>query len=267
MRDVESRLHDFLSTPARQAAVVEESAHRPWPLPEREWVQAQTWETLLFVHWRLPVEALRPHVPRELPLDAFDGAAWLGVTPFRVSGLRVRGLLPLPVLSTFLEVNVRTYVTLAEKPGIFFLSLDAESPLAVQVARWAYKLPYFLAAMSARSEGDTIDYASRRTDKRGHRAVLRGSYGPTGPAAPPEPGSLEYFLTERYCLYTLHEGAVHWAEIHHSPWPLQPAEAELEENTMPPPGIELSGEPLCHFSERQDVVIWALTPFEPLARA
>jgi uncharacterized protein YqjF (DUF2071 family) len=265
LQDVESRLHDYLSTPARQAAVVEESAHRPWPLPERGWVQAQSWERLLFAHWRLPSEALRPHVPSALPLDTFDGVAWLGVTPFRIGGLRVRGLLPLPVVSSFLEVNVRTYVTLEDKPGIFFFSLDAESALAVQAARWAYKLPYFLAAMNAHSDDGRIEYASRRTDQQGHRAVLHASYGPVGPPAPPALGSLEYFLTERYCLYTLHEGDVHWAEIHHPPWPLQPAEAEIEENTMPPPGIGLSGKPVCHYSERQDVVIWALTPFEPRA--
>jgi uncharacterized protein YqjF (DUF2071 family) len=263
LQNVDSRLHDYLSTPARQAAVIEESAHRPWPLPDRDWLQAQTWENLLFAHWRLPPEVLRSHVPDELPLDTFDGAAWLGVTPFRLSGLRMRGLPPLPVLSAFLEVNVRTYVTLEDKPGIFFFSLDAESTLAVEAARWAYKLPYFLAAMSSDADDGRIEYASRRADHRGHGAVLRGRYGPVGPAAPPTPGSLEHFLTERYCLYTVHEGEVHWAEIHHPPWPLQPAEAELEENTMPPPQIGLSGEPACHYSERQDVVIWALTPFEP----
>jgi uncharacterized protein len=262
LQDVDERLRDYLSTPARQAAVVEESAHRPWPLPEGEWLQAQTWERLLFAHWRLPAEALRPHVPSELPLDTFDGAAWLGVTPFHVSGLRMRGLPALPVLSSFLEVNVRTYVTLDDRPGIFFFSLDAESRLAVLGARWAYRLPYFLAGMSAWHGGDgQIEYESRRSDTHGHRAVLRGRFGPNGPVATPTPGSLEHFLTERYCLYTLYEGAVHWAEIQHPPWPLQSAEAELEENTMPPPEIELTGEPLCHFAGRQDVVLWGLERF------
>ena len=240
--------------------MVEESAHRPWPLPEREWLQAQTWERLLFAHWPLPADALRAHVPSELPLDTFDGSAWLGVTPFRVSGLRVRGLPAVPVLSSFLEVNVRTYVTLEDKPGIFFFSLDAESLLAVHGARWAYKLPYFLAEMSACGD-DAIEYESRRRDPDGHQAVLRSRFGPDGPASTRTAGSLEHFLTERYCLYTLHEGGVHWAEIHHPPWPLHPAEAEFDENTMPPPGIEVSGEPICHFAERQDVVLWSLERF------
>jgi uncharacterized protein len=256
-----SSLADFFATPARQASVLEDASHRPWPVPERPWVQAQTWDDLLFAHWRMPVAALRSHVPEQLPLDTFDGSAWLAVTPFRVGGLRLRGLFPLPFVSTFLEVNVRTYVTLDDKPGIFFFSLDAASTLAVEAARRTYRLPYFWARMSADRHGDTIEYSSRRTDSRGHGAALRGRYGPAGPASPPRPGSLEYFLTERYCLYTLHEGTVHWAEIHHPPWPLQPAECELEENTMPRPELGLAGEPIFHFSARQDVVLWALEPF------
>jgi hypothetical protein len=241
--------------------VVEHVEHRPWPLPDNEWVQAQTWEHLLFAHWRVPEGTLRAQVPPELPLDAFEGSAWIGVTPFRLSGLRLRGLPPVPLVSTFLELNVRTYVTLDDRPGIFFFSLDAESPLAVEAARWAYRLPYFRARMWAEVRDDEVEYESTRTDGRGHRAAFRARYRPAGAAAPPEPGSLEHFLTERYCLYTMHADAVHWAQIHHPPWPLQPAEGEIDENTMPPPGIELEGRPLCHYSGRQDVVIWALEEF------
>jgi uncharacterized protein YqjF (DUF2071 family) len=212
----------------------------------------------------VPEEALRPHVPDALSLETFDGGAWLGVTPFRLSALRVRGLLPLPVVSTFPELNVRTYVSLDDRPGIFFLSLDAASPLAVEAARLVYKLPYFRARMSVERSGDWLEYSSTRTDERGHQARFRGRYRPVGTAAPAARGSREHFLTERYCLYTLHEGSLHRAEIHHPPWRLQTAEAEIEENSMPPPDIELRGEPLCHYSERQDVVIWRLEPV-PLA--
>jgi uncharacterized protein YqjF (DUF2071 family) len=212
----------------------------------------------------VPEEALRPHVPDALSLETFDGSAWLGVTPFRLSGLRLRGLLPLPVASTFPEINVRTYVSLDERPGIFFLSLDAASPVAVEAARLVYKLPYFRARMSAERSGDWLEYSSTRTDERGHRALFRGRYRPVGEADPASPGSREHFLTERYCLYALHDGSLHRAEIHHPPWPLQTAEAEIEENSMPPPDIELRGDPLCHYSERQDVVIWRLQPL-PLA--
>ena len=203
------------------------------------------------MHWRVPADALREVLPEQLPPDTHDGDAWLGVTPFRVSGFRLRGLPPVPVLSSFPETNVRTYVTYEDKPGIWFFSLDADSPWAVEAARRAYHLPYHHARISGGRRGETIEYRSERTG-----ATLDVSYRPTDPPAPAKPGSLDYFLTERYCLYTEHRGRLERAEIHHAPWPLQPAEAELRENTMPPVAVE--GEPLLHYSERQDVVIWPL---------
>lgn len=260
MQDLESRLTEFLSTPARQARVVEETGHRPWPLPDAPWVQAQTWEKLLFAHWRVPIDELRQHVPEELPLDTFDGSAWIGITPFKVSGLRVRGVPPLPYLSAFLELNVRTYVELDGKAGIYFFSLDAESALAVEAARRLYRLPYLRARMSAGAAGEEIDYASERTE--GRRATFRGRYGPVDDPAPPPPGSLEHFLTERYCLYTLDDDRrVQRGEIHHPPWPLQPAKAEIDRNTMGTEiGLALDGPPLLHYAGRQDVVFWRLAP-------
>jgi uncharacterized protein len=203
------------------------------------------------MHWRVDAGALRELLPEQLPLDTFEGDAWLGITPFRVSGFRLRGLLPLPVLSTFLETNVRTYVTYEGKPGICFFSLDAESQLAVEAARRAYRLPYHHARMDALRRGDWIEY---RTSRVG--AELDVSYRPAGPVSPAEQGTLEHFLVERYCLYTEHGGALHCAEVHHAPWPLQAAEASLGENTMAP--VALDGDPLFHYSERQDVVIWPL---------
>ncbi|HET7855348.1 MAG TPA: DUF2071 domain-containing protein, partial [Gaiellaceae bacterium] len=213
-------------------------------MPEGEWLQAQTWKHLLFAHWRLPEAVVRRHVPEQLPLDAFDGSAWLGIAPFHLSGLRVHGLPPVPALSSFPEINVRTYVTLGERPGIFFLSLDAANRLAVEAARLVYKLPYFRARMSVERFGEWIEYASERREERGHRATFRGRYRPVGEPQSPAAGSREYFLTERYCLYTVDEGTVYSADIHHPPWPLQAAEAQIDENTMPPPGLELEGDPL-----------------------
>jgi uncharacterized protein len=252
-----SSLRDLLETPSRQAATLEVVDHRPWPLPRRSWIQAQTWKHLLFAHWRVPEEALREHVPEQLPLDSFDGSCWLGITPFRVDGLRLRATFPVPRLSSFLELNVRTYVTYGDKPGIWFFSLDAESRLAVEAARLTYALPYHHASMRAHRLGEAVDYASRR---RGDGHCFDGRYRPTGAAAPARADTLEYFLAERYCLYTTRDGELFRADIHHPPWPLQPAEAEIRENSMPPPPVELEGEPLFHFSERQDVVIWPLEP-------
>jgi uncharacterized protein YqjF (DUF2071 family) len=242
----------------RQARSLERLEHRPWPLPRRGWVMGQTWEDLLFAHWRVSLEAVRAHVPAELEVELRDGSAWLGITPFRLTGLRARGTLPLPRISSFLEVNVRTYVRAADgKPGIWFFSLDASSRLAVEAARRAYKLPYFHARMSATRRGEWIDYECARIEERGR--VFSGRYRPVGAVFNAEPDSLEWFLTERYCLYTTDErGVVQRAEIHHEPWPLQPAEAEIELTTISP--IELDGAPLCHFSRRQDAVIWPLEP-------
>jgi uncharacterized protein YqjF (DUF2071 family) len=220
----------------------------------------QTWNDLLFAHWRVPVETMRTHVPPELPVDTFDGDAWIGVTPFQLAGLRLIAMPPIPRLSTFLELNVRTYVTVAGKPGILFFSLDAASALAVRAARRFYRLPYFRARMSATRAGTSIGYSSDRIGSAAGRFVFRGRYRPTGEVFQARPASLEYFLTERYCLYTVEDGRVFRGEIHHPPWPLQPAEAEIAANTMPPPGIETSGEPLLHFAGRQDVVIWSLGP-------
>jgi uncharacterized protein len=221
----------------------------------------QSWLDLLFAHWPFAPEYLRPRVPKQLSLDTFDDVAWIAVTPFVVSGLRLALTPPLPYVSRFPELNVRTYVTLEDKPGIFFFSLDADNRFAVSSARRMYKLPYFVADMSASRSGSRIDYTSRRDDMRGHQARFQGSYSPTGPAEQAKPGSLEYFLTERYCLYTLDDhGEPLRAEIHHSPWPLQPAEADISINTMPPPGLELpKEEPLLHFASRQDVLIWRPT--------
>jgi uncharacterized protein len=244
---------------AGQGRALEEVEHRPWPPPDGPWVMAQTWEDLLFAHWPVEPATLRRVVPPELPVDRFDGTAWIGVTPFQVRALRPRGLPPPPVASRFPEVNVRTYATLDGRPGIGFFSLDAASRFAVAGARRLYLLPYFHARMTIARDGPQIRYSSRRDDPRSALAELAIEYGPIGAAFQARPGSLEYFLTERYCLYAQDAGRLKRAEIHHEPWPLQPAEAEIEENTMPPSGIELLDEaPLLHFSARQDVVIWPL---------
>jgi uncharacterized protein YqjF (DUF2071 family) len=240
---------------AAQRRGLGEREHRPWPLPDGPWVQGQTWLDLLFAHWSLPVDALRPAVPAALPLDTFDDRAWLGITPFEVSGLRARGTPPVPGISRFPETNVRTYATVDGKPGIHFFSLDAASALAVAAARAMYRLPYHRADMAIERAGEEIRYRTRRAE-----AELIARYRPDGPVFQAQPGTVEHFLTERYCLYVVDERHhVRRADIHHPPWPLQPAVGHIERNTMTAPlGIELPGDPLLHFAARQDVVIWPL---------
>jgi uncharacterized protein len=240
----------------RQARSLDHVAHRPWPVPERRWTLGQTWDDLLFAHWRRPLDDVRTHVPRGLEVDVHDGAAWIGVTPFRFNALRGRGLPPLPGASSFLELNVRTYVLGPDgRPGIWFFSLDASSRLAVEGARRGYRLPYFHARMSAAWRGGWLEYECVR---RGEPArVFSGRYRPVGETFTAAPGSLEWFFAERYCLYTTdRSGALYRAEIHHDLWPLQRAEAEIDLASISL--VPLEGESLPLFSRRQDVVVWSL---------
>jgi uncharacterized protein YqjF (DUF2071 family) len=246
-----------LDAVARQARSLEHREHRPWSIEPRGWTIGQTWEDLLFAHWRVPLDVLRPQVPAELEIEEHDGSAWVGIVPSRITNLRARGAPPLPRVSSFLELNVRTCVRAADgKPGIWFFSLDAASRLAVEAARRWYKLPYFHARMSATRRGDWRDYECARIGASGR--VFSGSYRPTREVFTAEPGSLEWFFTERYCLYAADRGRVLRAEIHHDLWPLQRAEAEVGLASTSP--FELEGEPLCLFSRRQDVLIWPLRP-------
>lgn len=240
-----------------------ETAHRPYPLPAGPWVMRQTWEHLLFAHWPVPAEALRAKLPPPLELDLYEGQAWIAVVPFGMRGVYPRNTFPVPGLSAFLELNVRIYVKARGRPGVFFFSLDAANPLAVAIARAWYKLPYFTAQMSAQATPDGgWRYASRRTHGGAPPAKFQAVYRPAGPVYHAAPGSLEWFLTERYCLYAASGGRVFRGEIHHVPWPLQPAAAEVRVNTMAAPhGLELAGPPaLLHFAHRIEVVAWALTP-------
>jgi len=213
----------------------------------------QTWDDLLFVHYRVPADRLRELVPDGLDVDEHSGSGWHGVTPFAITGLRARGLLPLPFRSSFHELNVRTYVTLDGKPGIWFFSLDASSRLAVEAARRLYRLPYYRADISVRRRGADLLYDCSRDQGRAFSAGYRAD----GAVFHAEPGSLEHFLTERYCLYAEQDGNLFRAEIHHTPWPLQPARARIDLNTMPPLKVT-EDDPVLHFSKRQDVVIWPL---------
>jgi uncharacterized protein YqjF (DUF2071 family) len=246
--------------PARQAATLEDTAHRPWPVPDGPWLKAQTWRDLLFAHWAVDGAALARLLPQGVALDRFEGEAYLGITPFALSGLRLRGTLPVPRVSSFLEVNVRTYVTAGGRPGIWFLSLDASSRLAVEAARRLYRLPYHHATMSAIARDGAVDYASARIGAE-RPYVLEARYGGVGPAAAARPGTLEAFLAERYCLYAVDRGRLCRAEIHHPPWPLQRAQARIELNTMPPDAVPVGDErPLLHYAARQDVLVWSLEP-------
>ncbi len=229
----------------------------------------QVWHDLLFAHWPISADVMRAHVPPELDVDTFAGSAWIGVVPFRMSGVRLRGLPAMPGIRAFPELNVRTYVRVGDRPGVWFFSLDAASALAVSIARAWFHLPYFRARMRCEeaggpvgpAAGERVTYESVRTHPGAPSATWRGTYGPTGPVEFATPGSLEHWLTERYCLYACSPAGRVWrGEIHHDPWPLQPAEARVQVDTMAAAtGIALpDAAPHLLFARRLDVRIWAL---------
>lgn len=215
--------------PARRALAQHRSlgaaAHRPWPLPSGSWVIGQSWNELLFAHWPLDADAARRLVPAPLEPDLFDGCAFVGVVPFRMQTVRFAWCPPVVGTSSFAEINVRTYVTHGGRPGIFFLSLDVNNLVALEIGRRAFGLPYLRAGVSLRTAGESVRFRSERV---GRRAAFAAEYEPTGPPRAAVPGSLEHWLTERYCFYTLAGGRpARRTEVHHAPWPLQPAAAEV----------------------------------------
>src|SRR5688500_11938031 len=240
--------------------ILEETAHRPWPMPDSPWIMTQTWHDLLFAHWPVDPSALRGLVPAAFELDLYEGQAWLGIVPFRMSNVAPRGVPALPWVSAFPELNVRTYVRAAGRGGVYFFSLDASNPVAVGVARTLAHLPYYTAEMQVDEQDSWVAYTSRRKISDSP-AELVAKYRPLGAPVPPVPGTLEHFLTERYCLFTTDKRSRAFTlDIHHPPWPLQSAEAEFAVNTMAAAaGIGLPDTPpLLHFAKRQDMVAWNL---------
>jgi uncharacterized protein len=230
--------------------------------PEGQAIMHQDWGKLLFMHWRVDEKALRPLIPERLTIDTFDGSAWIAVTPFTMWDIRAFPPLlpPIPGLSRMHELNVRTYVHLDNVPGVWFFSLDANSSVAVLTARTFFHLPYFNAEMSLEQEGEIIVYSSNRTEIDQPKASFDATWkiGETLPYS--HPGSLEFFLTERYCLYTTHKQKLYRARIFHEPWPLQKASLSsfsstmIESHKLPMP----KDAPLLHYAEEISVDIWPL---------
>lgn len=219
-----------------------------------------TWHDLLFAHWPVDPAIMRSLLPSPLGLDLWEGKAWVGVVPFWMSGIAPVGVPNLPILSKFSEINVRTYAVVNGVPGVYFFSLDATQSLSIWGARKFFHLPYFKARISHSGE---VKYRSTRIEHGAPSAEFKASYRPVGEVFHAEKGTLEHWLAERYCLYSVSpQGRVFRGDVHHDPWPLQRAECEIATNTMAEwLGLNLSSpSQSLLFAKRLQVVAWTLLP-------
>lgn len=223
----------------------------------------QRWRDLLFVHFEVPIEVVRPLVPAELELDAWEGRCLVGVVPFAMRDVHPWWAPKVPGVKDFLELNARTYVHhRGEGPGVWFFSLDAASTVAVYAARWGWSLPYHRASMRLEREGDAVRYRSERRFPGPTPAALRASYR-VGEALPPsEPGTLQFFLAERYFLYASRRGRLLRGQVHHPPYPLHAvSDLEIEETVLAAAGLQPAKGPIhACFSPGVDVEVFALAP-------
>ncbi|WP_186445538.1 YqjF family protein [Paenibacillus cremeus] len=230
---------------------------RPWPVPKSPWIIKQIWHDLLFLHYPVAIEAIQPYIPKGLVLDTFEGKAWISIVPFWMSHIRLRWTPPMPVVSKALELNVRTYVLVGNKPGVYFFSLDIDGLLGVMVGRACFKLPYYYAKMKLDRIAHTVDYQSKRT-KDGQQ-TFEGSYQAASEKFHAKQGSLDYWLVERYCLYSHLKGKNYICEIDHEPWNLQRVDYKVTNNTMLANyNIELPEPYAAHYCPKNEVHIWPL---------
>ena len=256
-------MSDSLSAAAIQntPTLVQRLAMRERPLGAP--LLRQEWGDLLFMHWPVPVAVLQPYLPPRLQLDTYDGLAWLAVVPFRMSKVRTRFSPPVPGANEFLELNVRTYVHLDGVPGVWFFSLDATNALAVWVARTVFNLPYLRANMRLESAGAQLhEFSAQRTHAGAPAAHFRATWQVGPPLPPAEPGSLAFFLTERYCLYTSNQAQtkLYQGRVAHEPWPLATAQvlhyesSLIESQGLPTP----AGSPVVHAGGPVGVELWPM---------
>jgi uncharacterized protein YqjF (DUF2071 family) len=238
---------------------MDEVTHRPWPIISKNWIMRQSWSNVLFTHWPISAELLRPHIPRSLEIDTFDGTAWLGVVVFIMEGIYLRGLTALSVTPKFAEVNVRTYVQRNGKPGVYFMSLDVGDLASLMIAKRWYRLPYKAAQISLQKEDQTFLCKSLRKEKSNVPIGFHANYIPLSGVYLSKKELFDDWLTERYCFFSTDKRAnIYCGEIHHQPWPLQKVDIEICKNSLFTPfQFDLSEEKMiAHFSKGLDSLFW-----------
>jgi uncharacterized protein YqjF (DUF2071 family) len=222
------------------------------------WVLFMTWRDLLFASWRVPVESLRPQVPNDLEIDTFDGSAWVSMVPMRVTDMHWRGIPCIPGMDSLRELNLRTYTTRNGKPGVYFLSIECPAAFSDWIAQHFFGVPYYEAQIATYNDGSSYNFAAERTQNDKPPAAFFASFRPEGEPFSPQPGTLESFLVERYCLYYVMKGVVYRGDIHHEEWKMKHAVADIAVNTVPgAAGLQLASTPdHVLFCNSTDTLIW-----------
>ncbi len=242
----------------REAEILDQTSHRPFPLPANSWFIHQKWKNVLFLHWQLDAELIERYLPAHLKLDTFKGKGWITITCLEMDDVKLKNFPSIPSISSFYEVNVRTYVTYRNIPGLFYFSLDASSWLSVLGARWTSPLPYFNADIVSHKNptGDTYIQSKRKSQPP---AELILNYASTGNEIPVEKKSIDYWLLERYGIFIQVAGnAIHQIAMHHLPWKIREVNVDIKHNTMTfPLGLILdSKNTLFHFCQDQELFLW-----------
>ncbi|MGC4378649.1 DUF2071 domain-containing protein [Fictibacillus sp. Mic-4] len=234
--------------------------HRPYPLPKRPWIMTQTWNDVIFAHWPISIDQLKDKVPPQLEIDTFEGRAWIGIVPFHITDFKVRDVFSIPFTDAFPEINLRTYVVYDDKPGVYFFSLDAGHWMAARLARMFTPLAYHFAKIDVTKKDGEISYKSSRQGRNGGNGEFEGLFSPSSTNFQSEKGSLDEWLTERYCLYTSSGKNMYRIDIHHEKWELQKAEGEILAETLTSShGIILPDEkPLLHYASCNKTLIWPI---------
>jgi len=235
--------------------IIQQTAHREYPLPNGPWLMTQTWQHLLFLHWPVPIQLLRDYIPSSLEIDTYEQTAWISIIPFQIRNMRLRMTPSIPYVRSYLELNVRTYVRCGGIKGVYFFSLDADKWHAVLGARMA-TLPYFYAKMGFQHNENRYIFTSERYGME--TIAFDGSYYVTSNTYYPEPGSLDYWLSERYFLWTHKFGHLYRIGIHHEPWKLQQGNATIHRQSMTPflPDTVFTSPPKVTYALSKRALFW-----------
>ncbi|MBS4202106.1 DUF2071 domain-containing protein [Bacillus sp. FJAT-49732] len=239
--------------------VLQETNHRPYPIPSKKWIMRQKWSNVFFMHWPIQPELLQPYIPSSIEVDTYDGFAWLGVIIFNIDGIYLRGFPPVSFRPAFPEINLRTYVKCDNKPGIYFLSLDVDDWTSYTLAKRWLNVPYHPAKISIQKNVDTFHYESLRMGSSNTPIVCKGSFTPQSNIFHPNSDTIDHWLSERYCFFSNDQRSnMYCLDIHHHPWPLQKADAVIKKNDLFKPfSFHLEDEkPILHFSQGVEALIW-----------